>query len=94
MKLSETEKQVIVDKLEEEGATKVEIFGSYARNEAGEDSDIDILVEFSDRKSLVDTARIERELSRALEIDADLVTEDSLSPLIAERIENTEVLIA
>jgi len=94
MKLSESVKQKIVDKLEQEDATHIAVFGSYARGDANESSDIDILVQFSERKSLIDTARIERELSDATGREIDIVTENSLSPHIADRIEDREVLLA
>lgn len=55
-------------------AKKIAIFGSYAREEASPESDIDILVEFSERKSLLDLVGIEQELSDALSVKADLGT--------------------
>ena len=51
-------------------------------------SDIDILVEFSERKSLLDLVRIERELSEALSIKVDLLTEKSISPYLIDRIKS------
>ncbi|MCW3138371.1 MAG: nucleotidyltransferase domain-containing protein [Methanophagales archaeon] len=35
---------------------KIVIFGSYARDEAKSESDVDIFVEFSERKSLLDAS--------------------------------------
>lgn len=48
--------------LKKEGATKVAIFGSYARGEEKPENDIDVLVEFSETKGLFAMVRIEREL--------------------------------
>lgn len=42
------------------------VFGFAVRGEAGKDSDIDLLVRFSKRKSLLAVVRLERELSEAL----------------------------
>jgi len=44
---------------------KIAIFGSYARGEAKPESDREIIVEFSERKSLLDLVGIEQELSDA-----------------------------
>lgn len=72
--------------LEKHGARRASIFGSSARGEAGPGSDVDVLVEFSDRKSLLDLARIEREMSEALGVRVDLVTESSVSPYLVQEI--------
>jgi hypothetical protein len=62
------------------------VFGSTVRGEAGKDSDIDLLVRFSKRKSLLAVVRLERELSEALGRKVDLLTEGALSPYLRERI--------
>ena len=69
-------------------AKKIAIFGSYAREEASPESDIDILVEFSERKSLLDLVGIEQELSDVLSVKADLLTEKSISPYLIDRIKS------
>jgi len=57
---------------------RIGIFGSFARNEDTSESDIDILVKFKNTISLLDLARIHRELSQILGKNVDLVTESSI----------------
>jgi hypothetical protein len=64
----------------------VGVFGSMARGEAKKKSDIDLLVRFSKRKSLLATVRLERELTEALGRKVDLLTEASISPYMRERV--------
>jgi len=62
------------------------LFGSTARGEASENSDLDFLVEFGERKSLLEVVRFERELSESLGKKVDLLTEAAISPYIKENI--------
>lgn len=75
------------------GAKKIAIFGSYTKGEASSGSDIDILVEFSERKSLLDLVGIEIELSEALHMKVDLLTEKSISPYLIDRIKKEAKVI-
>jgi len=76
----------IVQILKNQGARKIAIFGSYVRGEEKPESDIDIIVEFSERKSLLDLVGIEQELSDAVGMRVDLLTEKSISPYLIDRI--------
>ncbi|MFW6120065.1 MAG: nucleotidyltransferase family protein [Petrotogales bacterium] len=78
--------QQIAKYLKQEGAKKVAIFGSYIHDEEKPGSDLDVLVTFSDTKSLLELARIERILSEKIGIKVDLLTENSLSPYIKHNI--------
>lgn len=80
--------------LKKEGATKVAIFGSYARGEEKPESDIDVLVEFPETKGLLTMVRIERELSEFLGIKVDLLTERSISPYLIEGIKKEAKVIS
>lgn len=80
--------------LKKEGATKVAIFGSYARGEEKPESDIDILVEFSETKGLLAMVRIERELSEFLGIKVDLLSETSISPYLIDGIKKEAKVIS
>ena len=61
-------------------------FGSYARNESTARSDVDLLVRFSRRKSLLDIIRLQREFAEVLGKKVDLLTEAAISPYLRERI--------
>ena len=58
----------IVRMLENRGARKIAIFGSYVKGEEKPESDIGIIVEFSESRSLLDILGIEQELSDVMGI--------------------------
>lgn len=60
------------------------VFGSFARGDATEESDIDLLIRFGGRKSLLDLVHLENVLSDTLRRKVDLVTEGGLSPYVKE----------
>ncbi|MCH7613592.1 MAG: nucleotidyltransferase family protein [Candidatus Marinimicrobia bacterium] len=64
----------------------VGLFGSIARGEGKENSDIDLLVKFAKRKSLLGVVKLERELSEAMGRKVDLVTEAAISPYIRKNV--------
>jgi len=65
---------------------KLGIFGSYARAEQQEDSDLDLLVVFKEPPSLFKYIELENFFSESLGVKVDLVMEDALKPKIRERI--------
>jgi hypothetical protein len=64
----------------------VGVFGSIARGEATSESDVDLLVRFSEKKSLLALVRLERELSETLGKKVDLLTEAAISPYLRDRV--------
>ena len=68
----------IINYLRPYGPVRIGVFGSFARKEETPNSDIDILVKFKETISLLDLAKIHRELSQILGKDVDLVTESSV----------------
>ncbi len=66
--------------LRNRGVESLSLFGSMARNEAAETSDIDILVEYAPeaRVGLFEFVRLRRFLSELLGRQVDLVTPDAL----------------
>jgi uncharacterized protein len=68
------------------GVRRLRLFGSFSRGEESDASDVDLLADFMERKSLLDLVRIEREFSEALGRNVDLVTEGALSPYLRDRV--------
>ena len=62
----------------ENGARDVRVFGSVARGEEGEGSDVDILVTLEPGRTLLDLARLETRLEGLLGRPVDVVTEKGL----------------
>jgi uncharacterized protein len=71
-------KNIILSHLKEYTPIKVGIFGSFARGEDKQGSDIDILVEFKESPSLLTLIKIENDLSEILGIKVDLLTTGAL----------------
>lgn len=76
----------LIDMCRQNDVVKVGVFGSTVRGEANEDSDIDLIVEFSKRKSLLALVALERQLAGELGRKVDLLTEAALSPYLHDRI--------
>jgi len=68
------------------GVIRAGVFGSLARGEAKEGSDIDFLVEFEKGRSLVDLAGLRVDLRDLLKRDVDVATPNSLHPKLRDRI--------
>jgi len=65
------------------GVSRIGLFGSFAREEQGPDSDIDLLVEFApDRKTFDNFMALSFYLEDLLSSKVELVTRESLSPYI------------
>jgi len=86
-------KKKIISVLTGHGAVKISIFGSFARGEERPESDIDIIVRFEPPKSLLQLIRIEEEVKIAVNRNIDLLTENSISPYLADTIRRDEVVI-
>lgn len=63
---------------------QLEIFGSYARGEASENSDLDLLVTFEEPPTLLEFVELENLLSDMLGVQVDLVMKTALKPHIGE----------
>ena len=75
------------------GAIRAEIFGSYARGEANEQSDVDILIEPPDGMTLFDMAGIVEELEHTLGYRVDLLTYGAIHPRLKSYISKDAITI-
>jgi hypothetical protein len=71
---------------EKHGASNVRLFGSIARGEDDEDSDIDLLVDLEKGKSLLDHAALMVDLEKLLDWQVDVFTVGTLKDRIRERV--------
>ena len=72
--------------LEQYSVKSLTVFGSVARGEAGEDSDIDVLVEFRQTVGLFEFIRLKAYLEEITHNRIDLVTPDALHPAMRDEI--------
>jgi hypothetical protein len=64
------------------GATNVRVFGSVARGQDTDDSDIDLMVDLDPGVGLVSLAALQRELTDLLNTHVDVVPADSIRPRV------------
>lgn len=64
----------------------IEIFGSYAREQQSQKSDIDLLITFSEPYNLWMLLDVKEFLTTALRVKVDLVPKDSIKPILKEQI--------
>src|SRR3989344_2779459 len=76
--------QSIVPILKQNDVEFAGVFGSRARGDAREDSDLDLLIRFSKPKGFIKFIHLENELTKLLNTKVDLVTERSLKKYVRE----------
>ena len=76
----------IIEVARSRGASRVRVFGSVARGDATETSDIDFLVDLEPDRNLLDLGGLLMDLQDLLQHDVDVVTERGLRPRVAEHV--------
>ena len=89
----EEKKEALIRTLKEFNVKRAAVFGSVARGDFTVRSDIDLLVEFEGRKSLFDLSSLKLALEDLLGRKVDVLTYDSLHPLIKENILKEQEII-
>lgn len=84
--LQKLQRERILQIAAECGARNVRVFGSVARGEATEQSDLDLLVEWEPERGLLDHVRLVQGLEDLLGVKVQIGTERSLHRLIRDRV--------
>jgi len=94
MKLTEEQRQIIIDFFTGKPIIRAYVFGSYARGEATEKSDIDLLIDW-DYSQQIGWSYVSawRELKEKLNKEIDFVSVKWIDPSLEENINNDKQLI-
>jgi predicted nucleotidyltransferase len=84
--LRAADRERILDIAHRHGVTKVRVFGSFVRNEARPDSDLDLLIEAPGQTSRFFPGGLVADLEEALGRKVEVVEEEGLHRLLRERI--------
>ena len=82
---------MIWDVVRKKGIDRVRVFGSYARGEAGFNSDLDLILDCPPEVSLMELVRIQLDLEDALMMRVDVFSHDGISPYIADEVEREAI---
>jgi predicted nucleotidyltransferase len=86
-------KSTVSDAARHYGVKRVALFGSYARGDATNKSDIDLCIEPGEIRSLIGLSGFRIEIVERLQTDVDIVTSDCLDKKFLQRIQREEVLL-
>lgn len=79
-------KSAILDLAKQHGVKTICLFGSMAKGDVGESSDVDFLVELEQGRDLFDLGELLIDLQTLLKRKVDIVTRNSLHPRLASQI--------
>ncbi len=86
-------KEKIIPIMRAEGVTRASLFGSRVRGDHREDSDVDVLVEMPQNKSLFDFVGLKLKIEDSLKQSVDLVEYDSVKPALQNSILQNQILL-
>jgi predicted nucleotidyltransferase len=86
-------KKELLPILKQHHVSRAGVFGSVAEGIARETSDVDLLIEFEGKKSLLDLVALKLDLESAVNMKIDVLTYKALSPLIKKKVLSQEVRV-
>lgn len=84
--LIQQKRRQILEITQQHGALNVRLFGSAARGETTETSDLDLLIDMEPGRNLLDIIAIKQDLEDLLGCKVDVVTEAAISPYLKENV--------
>lgn len=88
-----TIKQAVTPIARSYGVKRIYLFGSYAKGNANENSDVDLLVEKGKPLSLLKLSGMRQSVQDALQLSVDLVTTTGIEDEFHKEIAGTEILL-
>lgn len=85
-RLLREKRELIFDAAARNGANNIRVFGSIARGDASDESDIDFLVEFEKGRSALDEVGLIEELEKLLARKVHVVTSGALHRVIRDKV--------
>ena len=86
-------KEVVTRLGKKYGVKSAYLFGSYAKNTATEDSDVDLIIDKGEIRSFIQYFHLYEDLKEEFGTEVDLLTEKSLSPKFLDYIKNDRILL-
>ena len=86
-------RSAIIKLAEQYRATNIRVFGSVAKGETTENSDIDFLIDPTPEQDLFDVIRLRRALQELLDCDVDIVHSTALHHTIKEEILSSSITL-
>lgn len=86
-------KRIAVPIVKRYGVKKLSLFGSYARNEAKKDSDLDFFIDKGDLRGLFKYYSLVNELENSFNCHVDLITTGINDPFFLKNIHKEEVVL-
>ena len=86
-------KSIVSEVCEKYGVKQAYLFGSYAKNTANENSDIDLIIDKGNVKTYKQFFHLCEELEEKLGTEVDLITEKGTSPRFFNVIKDERILL-
>jgi predicted nucleotidyltransferase len=84
--LIQQKRRQVLEIAQRHGARNVRLFGSVARGETTETSDLDLLIEMEPGRTLLDIVAVKQDLEELLGCKVDVVTEAAISPYLRDKV--------